>query len=485
MIDSPYPYGEAFQSKLISLLVQNPRKTSAIIQPHYFTSPILADIARIVTECHKEHPDAAFSYVFLKGAVKASLSRKARQNWPLYKKEIKAAVNSRLPDKSLFLEKAAKFAKECIYREALVRGEICITAGDYERFHEAIQKAEQLANFGATKKVHWRDLPHPSDYPYQEIEWIVDGLIPRGHVIAISGEEGVGKTLLLLAMSRSISEGREFLERPTIATPVLYLGLDVSKVTLQSYINMMRWNPNNYFRILTMWTDPEAPMLNSDRLNWLYKYVEKYRPVLIFDTLRDFFEGEENSSTETKPILDAIRRMRSMGATPIAITHPPKSGNAAIRGAGNISQKVDIGYFVEKVKQQGKDIVRLTCPTKNRAGSTNISLTIQKQFIPTPGDVYLNIRKVKDSRSSHEPKQNRQYAHVLTYLEGHPGTNQKMLASKLGMSERTLKNLLNEGENKGKLGCTRGERKTKLWSVRTHNESASVEENASSKDIRT
>jgi RecA-family ATPase len=483
MIDSRYPYGEAFQSKLLSLLLQNPAKTSVMIQPHYFTSPLMADIARIVTECHKEHPDATFTYVFLKEAVKASLSRKARQNWPLYKKEIKAAVNSRLPDKSLFLEKAAEYAKQCIYREALVRGEICITAGDYKRFHEAIQKAEQLANFGATKKVHWRDLPHPSDYPHQEIEWIVDGLIPAGHAIAISGDEGVGKTLFLLSMARSITQGTDFLERRVSPAPVIYLGADVSKITLQNYMKMMRWNPGPEFRILTMWTDPEAPMLDSsEQLNWLYKYVEKYRPVLIFDTFRDFFDGEENSSTDTKPVLDAVKRIRSLGGTPIVITHPPKKGKSMIRGTGNISQKVDIPYFMERVKTQKKDISRLTCPTKNRAGSPNITLMIEKQFIQTPAGPYFRIRKVKDSMYA-EREQNVQYAQLVAYLRENPGKNQKEIASNLRMSDRTAKKLLNEGKTKDELSCVKGERKTLLWSVKySENRSGSVLKKAKSKN---
>jgi hypothetical protein len=465
MIDWDFPYGEAFQRRLLASLVQDPKRVSEIIQPHFLTTPILVDIAKTVADYHKKSPDAIFSYDFLKDTVKNSLSRNALKNWSRYNKALKAAfIPSNLGDQ-LFLGRAKEFAKACIYREALILAEKSISAGKYEQVHELIQKAQASADFGNANTVHWRDLPHPSDYPYQEIEWIVDGLIPAGHVIAISGEEGVGKTLLLLAMARSISEGTDFLERGTTETRVLYLGLDVSKVTLQNYMKMMRWNPDDRFRILTMWTDPEAPMLDGERLNWLYKYVEKYRPVLIFDTLRDFFDGEENSSTETKPVLDALKRMRSMGATPILIAHPPKSGNAAIRGTGNISQKVDVSYFVEKVKQQGKEIIRLTCPTKNRAGSPNFTLTIQKQFIPTPAGVYFNVRKVKDSRSSHEPKQNPQYAQLLTCLREHPGTNQKELASKLGMSDRPLRKLLQDLQLGGRVDSVRGKRKTVLWSA--------------------
>ena len=60
---------------------------------------------------------------------------------------------------------------------------------------------------------------------------------------------------------------------------------------------MMRRMPDDEFRILTVWTDPEAPMLDDkEQMKWLIKYMEKQRPLLIFDTLRDFYNGDEDSA---------------------------------------------------------------------------------------------------------------------------------------------------------------------------------------------
>src|ERR1700722_11251575 len=117
---------------------------------------------------------------------------------------------------------------------------------------------------------------------------------------------------------------------------------------------------------------------------------------MIFDTLRDFFEGDENSSTDTKPVLDALRKLRSLGATNIVIVHPPKSGTSLIRGTGNISQKVDIPYLMAKNKWQGKDVVVLTCPKKNRFGSTHFNMAMRHLFIPIPGKApFLLIKEVR------------------------------------------------------------------------------------------
>ena len=290
---------------------------------------------------------------------------------------MKAAFR-RLPnDKALLLGGAAKFAKECIYRDALVECERCINVGTYDRIHELIQKGARFnQRRSRRRKCTGAHLPHPSNYPYLPVDWLIEGLIPENSISVLSGDEGVGKTIFLLSMARSLTEGIDFIGRETYFTPVIYLGTDVSKAILQRYMTMMRWVPNDEFRILTMWTDPEAPMLdNKEQLKRLFKYVEKYHPVLFFDTLRDFYSGDENSSTDTKPVVDILRRLCSLGSSIVAVAHPPKNGNSLIRGSGNIPQKADIPYRMQAKKLNGKDVTVITCPNKNRFGSTNFTLT--------------------------------------------------------------------------------------------------------------
>jgi RecA-family ATPase len=208
--------------------------------------------------------------------------------------------------------------------------------------------------------------------------------------------------MFALSLARSLTEGTDLLGRMAFQTPVLYLGLDVSLITLQSYIAAMRWSPNRCFRFMTMWTgeDKQPPMLDdSKQMEKLYAMVREMRGlVIIFDTLRDFFEGEENSSTDTKPVLDAVRKLRALGATVILLVHPPKSGNSIIRGTGNISQKVDIPYLMERQQWKGKDIVVLCCPKKNRFGSTHFRLPISS-YRP-PRVCVLLLRKSRNGNVS-------------------------------------------------------------------------------------
>ena len=285
MLEAGYEYGEPFQLKLLAMLVRHPKKAKGRIEAQFFTSPLYVDIARVVQEAYGKHPKDLLTRTTVCELVKASLRRNARQNWPLYRKEIKSLFRVRLSDKSALMEKATEFATEQAYREGLVTAERYVSARKYERIHELFEKLEaERDGCAEDRQWRWDNLPHPCDFHHKEVNWLVEGLIPEASAIAISGEEGVGKTLFALSLARALAEGREFLERKVWITPVLYLGLDVSQVTLQAYLRMMRWIPSEEFRILTMWTgDSMQPPMLDDAVSMerLYELARKYRPVII------------------------------------------------------------------------------------------------------------------------------------------------------------------------------------------------------------
>ena len=468
MIECGYEFGKIFQRRLLAALLRNPAEFATIVRPQFFTSPIMVDIARIIIETYRNHPNDRLTRVSILELIKPILGRNRADNLPIYKEQLKKLfeVKRNLPDTSIMSEQATRFAREAAYRGALVRSERFISTGNYEAVHETIDKLRSFGVLDGSRPSKWGNLPRCEDFPPKQVDWLVDGLIPAESIVAVSGDEGVGKTSFLLAMSRSLTEGIDFLGRRVSPTPVLYLGLDVSQVTLQAYIRALRWVPNGAFRILTMWTgeDMQPPMLdNPIEMEKLYAIAEEKHPVMIFDTLRDFYEGEENSSTDTKPVLDAVRKLRAKGATPVLLVHPPKSGNSIIRGTGNISQKVDIPYLMEKDKWQGKDIVVLTCPKKNRFGSTSFRLALRQQFIPTLPGPFLLMSEIKDWKPSEGWKRKEANEEVFEYVNENPGTNQKEIQKALKMGERSIRSALEIGRDQGILRVARGERKEQRW----------------------
>jgi RecA-family ATPase len=55
------------------------------------------------------------------------------------------------------------------------------------------------------------------------VEWLIEGIIPRGSVILISAESGTGKTWLAYAIAGAVSHGINFTGRTVQQAPVLYL----------------------------------------------------------------------------------------------------------------------------------------------------------------------------------------------------------------------------------------------------------------------
>ena len=303
----------------------------------------------------------------------------------------------------------------------------------------------------------------------KRLNWTIEGILPTDAVIALSGDEGTGKTQLMLQWARAITDGTDFLGHQAYPRKVLYLGLDVSKTTLHQYMQMMRWVPDDDFRFMALWTGDsnQPPMLDKAAdLARLYELAERFKPVMIFDTIRDFFEGEENSSTETKPVMDAARRVRSLGATPILMTHPPKGGTSLIRGTGLVSQKVDIPYLVSKERRNGKELCVLSCPKKNRFGSTAFKLTMEMQFIPIPGNVpRLLLRERPLLESKERSREDEDLESVVEYLEQHPGSTQSQMERDLQMGDKTVSKLVSLGQRKGLLQRARGRGHTWHWRI--------------------
>lgn len=54
MIDAGYPWGDAFQIRLLALLLKGREKVLDVIEPEFFTDPITTDIARVIRDLHRK-----------------------------------------------------------------------------------------------------------------------------------------------------------------------------------------------------------------------------------------------------------------------------------------------------------------------------------------------------------------------------------------------------------------------------------------------
>src|SRR5262245_5796785 len=69
--------------------------------------------------------------------------------------------------------------------------------------------------------------PRPAAYLYNvpSPPMIIDGIVPAGAVVGLSGQPGTGKSWLSLEMSRALATGTSFLGKfPVRPTPVVFVG---------------------------------------------------------------------------------------------------------------------------------------------------------------------------------------------------------------------------------------------------------------------
>lgn len=161
-----YQWGEAFQHRLLALLIKDAEHSHELIQPEYFTNPILAEIAKVVQETYEriDPKQIHLSKTTLRALVKANLGKKKKEIWPLCREAIRRVYRDKLRDKEVLRGQALDFSRERRYQEALVLMERDISN---KKFDVAHRRFEELRNFGRDPDVgvdYWENLRSTDRY---------------------------------------------------------------------------------------------------------------------------------------------------------------------------------------------------------------------------------------------------------------------------------------------------------------------------------
>ena len=170
----------------------------------------------------------------------------------------------------------------------------------------------------------------------EPIEWLVEGLIPKGWNILLAGNSKVGKTLISLDLAKSIATGKDFLGRKTTAGPVALVLLDdppsLIRKRLDDYgfdsdnvhISTARFREDNFFEQLE--EDLKVIKPSFVLIDTLIKIVPRYM-------------GSENDATVMDELAERFYRVAERCGYPtfLFIHHVNKSGgvrgSTAIEGA--------------------------------------------------------------------------------------------------------------------------------------------------------
>lgn len=236
---------------------------------------------------------------------------------------------------------------------------------------------------------------NPADWfgkPVPQREWFLEGLIPSRTVTILSGDGGVGKSLLALQIAAAAAMGVDTLGLSPKPGRVLYLGaeddIDEFQRRLADIVVL-------HGRTLADLTDMLlVPMADRDALlaipdgsgviqptaNWnaLKSRIAKHEPAfIVLDTSADLYGGDEIKRSQVRGFVGMLRALAlETNAAVLLLSHPSVAGITTGTGSSGSTA------WNNSVRSR----LYLTAPTGDGTDSRQRTLTIKKSNYGEAGD---------------------------------------------------------------------------------------------------
>jgi RecA-family ATPase len=185
--------------------------------------------------------------------------------------------------------------------------------------------------------------------PVPARQWLVEGVIPYRNVTLLSGDGGIGKTLLLLNLFAHIAARLDWLGFKTMQGPVLYLGAEDEKEEIHRRLDSIRqemgldWGEFCDLHFLSL-AGEDALLCSFDKAKNEIRPTELFERLqdavhnreaiaVAIDTSADVFGGDENSRSQVRQFVGLLRGMTFKENTSvILLSHPSLTGLASGSG---------------------------------------------------------------------------------------------------------------------------------------------------------
>lgn len=179
----------------------------------------------------------------------------------------------------------------------------------------------------------------------QNTEWLIDGIIRLGSITLLSGESGGGKTWLAYAIAGAVARGWAFADLKVQQRPTLYLDGENPLCVAKQRLFDLGIPETNGLQVWGRWVGDPPPGPDSAIIR---EFVQRHRPLLIWDSLIDFHDGDEQSASETRKFM---KQFRATGTSRRDCSHSaPHRQNPTsqdYRGSSDIKAAVDMAYCLE------------------------------------------------------------------------------------------------------------------------------------------
>jgi hypothetical protein len=219
---------------------------------------------------------------------------------------------------------------------------------------------------------------------YEDIDWIVDDLIPEQAVGMIFGASGTFKSFIAIDLCCHMANGMEFIGKETRKAPVLYLA---SEGGAGIYRRIQAWHKHHGLPISDdIWLVTTPLILTvKEQLEALVAAMHrmKVKPALVvIDTLSQTFAGDENSSNDIASYIRAINTdvRAQFGCSAIIIHHT--GHNASDRPRGSSAMMANLDFLLGVFKPDPEALTARVTVAKQKDGDKLDDIYFTMEHMP-------------------------------------------------------------------------------------------------------
>ena len=284
-----------------------------------------------------------------------------------------------------------------------------------------------------------------------EIEWLIEKLLPKDEVLLISGETGVGKSLLRTQLSILFAKGGgEFLGYKVAGAPVLVVQHENSVTGEWRRIHRLAQNIGVYNEKRFLLNQAMYSIPNAREAKRLENVVKTSRAkVVIYDCLATLHTSNENSASEMRAVCETLKRIdRECSTSSILIHHfrKPSDGRdssgdkAESRGSSGIS---DFAGSILTVRKASNGLIKIKVEKTRDSDEEGRELICKRN----PDTLLLEI-------ASEEAGATYDLDKILSVLKAGPIETRgafidALLDDKIADSERTARRMIEWAARKG------------------------------------
>jgi hypothetical protein len=232
-------------------------------------------------------------------------------------------------------------------------------------------KKENVAKFEKEKEITspkkefeliWeKDL---ENYNLEEMNWVIDKLIPLHSIGVWTGKRGTLKTFLVLNAISCVADGKEFLGKYTTAKgKIIYLDKENGVFIMKQRMPLIKRGLNietplgiGFICFSTLKIDKKLD------INKIEEIIKEHNPILfVVDTYRRGISFEENDAGEVSRLfVDTLRPLVEKYPISIILIHHDRKGESGgdemdmIRGSSDLANYVD---FILKNERKGDKLI--------------------------------------------------------------------------------------------------------------------------------